>query len=992
MNLMVNFSSEESPSVKEVGSKAFSLIEMHNNGFPVPPGFVLTIYFFEPWMEIIKTRPEWKAVMNATEETLNQSTTALKTLCLSLSFLPEQNEIIKNGLTLLNYAPNSLFAVRSSSPEEDLEGASFAGEYETTLGVSDNILEDAIRRSFASAFDERVFLYKIEHGVPTENPKIAVIVQQQIASDSAGVAFSVNPINNCYDEAVINANYGLGESVVSGVVEPDLFVVNKLNKQIMESKIGQKEVMFQLKPDGGVTEFKPDFNQDFSITPDQVNQITELLSKIEKIYQYPVDIEWAFSNEKLYLLQVRPITTYLPLPEEMITSPGEQKTLYADSTLIEQGIQKPLSVLGTDFLGYILNEMTRPMEGEVSGMDGGAFTAGGRYYLNLSQTLRMNGIVGPLAPGSIGDESILGILDHIDLGPYLPKKPSRNEMVKKLKGPIKMIPLILPALKALRNPDWILKKYHQALPEQIQKIDQAINDKLSLHQQAVELTAFLNFFFYKYGIPLIFAPQIAMMRIKKIFKDEENIKEHLLGLGISLPGNKTAEMGAAMVELASMDTITSCSSVEEFMKKFEENKLHPEFLMKWKTFVTEFGSRCPREIDVATPRINESPALLYEQLKNMATENVLTFELAKQKREAAYKTLYQIALQKGERHANTFKKLYNTWLTLGGYRETPKHYVIKIVDLYRKRVLRVAESFVKDGRLDDPNQIFDLTIKDIDYALTDLSLDLRSLAVERTALINKINRSHLVARVIDSRGKIFYPPRKEAADGEFAGFPISPGIVQGRVKVFQTANEKKLLPGEILVTRATDPGWTPLFINAGGIILEIGGALQHGAVVAREYGIPCVSGVENATNYLKDGQLVEVDGINGIVRVLDEEKPKSKSPSKAEIKKQHEITSRKESSKSKQSEIQKLLRILPLLIIPFLAIFLVAFGYMIVKLIMGNSLEQATNQLLNLWDISSPYLIASTQIIAVPIVLTVLWKNRKGLKNKLQNLVIKIKK
>ena len=161
--------------------------------------------------------------------------------------------------------------------------------------------------------------------------------------------------------------------------------------------------------------------------------------------------------------------------------------------------------------------------------------------------------------------------------------------------------------------------------------------------------------------------------------------------------------------------------------------------------------------------------------------------------------------------------------------------------------------------------------------MADSALDLRGLAVERTAPIDKIRKSHLVARVIDSRGKIYYPPRKEAAEGELAGVSISPGVVQGRVKVLHHANEKPLHPGEVLVTRATDPGWTPLFIYTGGIVLEIGGALQHGAVVAREYGIPCVSGLTGATELLVDGQLVEVDGSNGIVRLLGEDEA-SQSP------------------------------------------------------------------------------------------------------------------
>ena len=124
-------------------------------------------------------------------------------------------------------------------------------------------------------------------------------------------------------------------------------------------------------------------------------------------------------------------------------------------------------------------------------------------------------------------------------------------------------------------------------------------------------------------------------------------------------------------------------------------------------------------------------------------------------------------------------------------------------------------------------------------------------------------------RIIDSRGRIYFPPRKAGLDGVLSGVPISPGVAKGRVRVLRSATDKRLLTGEILVARAADPGWTPLFINAAGIILEVGGALQHGAVVAREYGIPCVSGVDDATDVLKDGQTVEIDGSSGCVRVLD---------------------------------------------------------------------------------------------------------------------------
>ena len=559
----------------------------------------------------------------------------------------------------------------------------------------------------------------------------------------------------------------------------------------------------------------------------------------------------------------------------MITPPGNPKYLYADSTLIEQGLEKPLSVLGIDFVRYVLKVMSASLGGDVFGVEGIAFTAGGRYYMNLSHSIKLMGRNASLAPGSSGDESVMGILDSIDLDQYLSKKLPPQLEANKRKMPFKMIPLTLPIMNALLRPPLFLRKYEKNLPVQLERFERVIDNNLSMTQQAINLTALLKFFFVDYGMPIVMAPQIAQNRINKIFEEgSDEVNANLLSLGMSLPGNKTAEMGVLMFDLASSDAVRTHTSAATFITQLEQRTLDPAFLQEWDRFMAEFGARCPQEIDVATPRPHERPALLFDQLKTMSyafnEEGSKTiFEGAREKREAAYLALRAIALQKGRRKAKAFEKYYKTWITLGGHRETGKHYVIKVVDMFRKRALEVARTFVENGRLDHPEQIFDLTIDDIDQALNNPSLELKPLIQERTHFINKIKKSHLVARVIDSRGKIFYPPRKMAVEGEFAGVAISPGVVQGKVKVLRSADEKKLLPGEILVTRATDPGWTPLFINAGGIILEIGGALQHGAVVAREYGLPCVSGVDGAIDKLKDGQLVEVDGTNGIVRILE---------------------------------------------------------------------------------------------------------------------------
>ncbi len=329
------FASAELPSLAQAGGKALSLITMTQAGLPVPPGFVLTVDFFAPWIAALQATPEWHAVQSVGEHDLVPATQVLQARCCALQFTPQQETDLDSALTVFQAASGAqLFAVRSSSPEEDLEGASFAGSYETTLGVTMDTLKAAILHSFASSFDARVFLYKQEHGFSIAQPRIAVIVQQQVDADSAGVAFSLNPLNNCYDEAVINANYGLGESVVAGEVEPDVFVVDKITRQIIETRVGSKEVVIRLNAGGGTTRTARPQAQQPCLSPAQVLALTDLVKQVEGYYSKPMDIEWAMCREKLYLLQARPITTYLPLPPEMITAPGGRKRLYADSTLI----------------------------------------------------------------------------------------------------------------------------------------------------------------------------------------------------------------------------------------------------------------------------------------------------------------------------------------------------------------------------------------------------------------------------------------------------------------------------------------------------------------------------------------------------------------------------------------------------------------------------------------------------------------------------------
>ena len=638
MKTIVSFSSNTMPEMDHVGGKALALIQMAKAGMPVPPGFVLAVNFFTPWMDILQQAPEWVVMTNIEVGEIGEAAKALQSLCGNLNFNDQQKSDLEDTLKLFREKyQGHLFAIRSSSPEEDLENASFAGGYETTLGVTLENIEGAIRHSFSSSFDERVFAYKKEHGFRLDQSRIAVIVQQQVDADIAGVAFSLNPLNNSYDEAVINANHGLGESVVSGEVDPDVFVVDKLKHEILSTRIGSKQAVITLGPAGGTTKSTRNSHQEASLTPAQVLALTGLLEQVETYYQKPMDIEWAIACGKMFLLQARPITTYLPLPPEMITAPGAPKRLYANSTLIEQGLQQPLSVLGTDFLGYVLDKVGGPVAEGAIGLDGLTFTAGGGYYMNISHAQMMGMKNAALAPGSTGDPRVTAILDSIDMKQYLGGE--RPAKLKAMRGKtiFKMLPMAAGVLEAYLRPEYILQKYHNGLPDEIRRLETFSGKGQPLKAQAAQLTGMLTFFYGDYGIPMILAAQIVQQRIRSLFKQESaQVQDHLVNLGIALPGNKTTEMGEALYTLASSPEIGRYASAADFLTALDCGSLSPDFTRRWARCLAEFGMRCPAEIDPATPRPKEQPAMLFEQLKNMSSgldSSSSFFDKARAKRE-----------------------------------------------------------------------------------------------------------------------------------------------------------------------------------------------------------------------------------------------------------------------------------------------------------------------------------------------------------------------
>ncbi len=359
--------------------------------------------------------------------------------------------------------------------------------------------------------------------------------------------------------------------------------------------------------------------------------------------------------------------------------------------------------------------------------------------------------------------------------------------------------------------------------------------------------------------------------MKKIVgKDLEN---ELEPLEIALPNNVTTEMGLVLFSISKL--LPEKINQKELEAGIKHQTLPQAFLSAWQEFMHDYGFRGPQEIDVAAPRYQDEPGLIINLLLTMHTSKdnpQENFDERQLENEKIFKKIYQEMQKRNDSEAKRFAFYYKIHQTFAGYRETHKLYLVFVTDLLRQKIVGQGEAFVSEKRLESIDQVFSLTLEELDQAKHDATFNLLGRVKVNQQEIDQLAKIPNLPTLIDSRGLILRPPSRGGGKHEVKGNPISRGVYRGRIKVLHQADEKPLKKGEILVARATDPGWTPLFVNAGALILEIGGTLQHGALVAREYGLPCVAGIENATNLWKDGTLVEVDGAAGIIRMIKENK------------------------------------------------------------------------------------------------------------------------
>lgn len=856
--MIYQFNSKNIQKINQIGGKAKALLETTIAGFPVPDGVVLSVRFFKDWLDDLKSSEEWK---NLTADLTKEGCDKIKTSAAQMQFNPMQRDEFETNLSLLK---DEVLAVRSSSPEEDLDDSSFAGMYETYLGVSWESLEKHIALAFSSCFDFRVMEYKRQKNIPLENTAIAIIIQKQLQSEVSGVGFSLNPLNNAYDEVLINASFGLGEAIVSGLVSPDIYTYDFPKSIISDKQINEKKISLWLDSNGGVIEKENQEPTKQALTDEQIIELAKLIKKCESHYKKPIDIEWAYENDKLYLLQARPITTYVPLYPELVTLPGENKSLYLDILSITQGFSDPLSVLGSDIWKSIMITSGGGMLSCTP--DGSSPILHGRQFFNVYYLYKSLGkAVGNSYIYNHGDsvEKIMETIDPRDFKITKTPKSLKGRKWAMLKFGIRFAG---PSIKAMMgNYDKQVVKYLNNFNE-AHKNAETYSPKDSF-RDTVD-TALVDISKVIFATGLLMAGVSALSKMKKMFKGS-NAESELAAIGMDLKGNPTSAMGRLMYNLASSVEFQTLKSADEFSARLKERSLSKEFMDVFDEFIDKHGARTFKEIDIASKRSYDDFENLYERLNEINIEES-QINKVQQKKEEAYTELTTIAKEGG--FERKFKKQLAIFNATFGYREYLKYSTVIFISKLRNIVLMIAKEFVKEGRLENTAQVFDLHIDEISKAQKEKSLDLRKL---RSANLKPYQDTDHVKDwpvMIDSRGKI-YKPKLEIKDGDLMGTSIAPGKVTGKAKVLHSPYEKSLNPGEIIVTKSTEPSWTPIFINASGVLMEVGGPLQHGGIIAREYGIPCVSGLVGIMDMVEDGDLLEVDGTSGVVRVLDSVEP-----------------------------------------------------------------------------------------------------------------------
>lgn len=880
--LTLPFSNIRAADLPLVGGKGANLGELTAVGFPIPPGFCVTTAAFEQFIAASVEANDLYAKLDTVSsdvEAARQVGQQVREALLSVPMPPDVAAAIRSAWQLAG--TDAAFAVRSSATAEDLPDASFAGQQDTFLNVmGEAALLDAVRRCWVSLFTDRAILYRAKNNFSHREVQLSVVVQQMVMSDISGILFTADPLTGHRHTVAIDVSFGLGEALVSGLVSPDTYRVDKRDMTIIERQIADKRIAIYPEKAGGVrqVDLPPDQRNQPVLTNQQIIELAKMGSKVEAHYGSPQDIEWAIADDTLFLLQARPITSLYPIKN--LKSPDGTLHVYF-SVGSQQMMTNVMSPLGLSTPGLIVPFGKREGELDVPFL----CTSGGRLFGDVTEPMR-HPLFRRLLPKLLGQFDALAPerLKKVIQRPEFqhPSKIKLNFTV--LRVVLGLFAKVIAALvwRDLTDfPSRATAKLNEAIQERQQNVDRATTPEAKIRASidGLRTLAEVILFWIPTAIAGIGATRL-IQRIGQRFVDEDTVE----ALDLGYPGNVVNDMNLAIGDMA--DFVRQSPKLMALFADMgndsavflAEARLLPNsapFFAAWDCFLVQYGSRASAEFDIFAPRWYEEPLPVLQVIasflnKEAGSHRSQHAELVA-KRKAAIDSLNKVAGRGilGSVRTRILRRLLYVSANGSVLREHHKFLLVQMLRVAKEAVKEVGEQFVAEGKIRQPDDLFFLRWAEL-LAFTKGDLpNVQALIRQRRAEFTQY--AHMTPPSIltsDGETPTAQYSVEDAPEGALIGNPVSPGIVEGIAHVIRDPLTETLAPGEILIAPFTDPGWTPLFINAGGLIMEIGGAMTHGSVVAREYGIPAIVGVSNATNVLQSGQRLRIDGNRGVIEML----------------------------------------------------------------------------------------------------------------------------
>ena len=845
-----------------VGGKGANLGELTRiEGIAGPPGFCVTTDAYRRIMAavpLIDEQLDRLALLDPDDRQAIRALSAEIRRAIEETAIPDDvASAITRSVTRLG--GQAAYAVRSSATAEDLPTASFAGQQDSYLNVvgSAAILRD-VSRCLASLFTERAVTYRLRSGFEHRKVQMAVVVQRMVFPQAAGVLFTADPVTSNRKVVSIEASFGLGEALVAGLVNADAYQVR--DGDVVVKTIGAKRLAIRALPAGGTEELaiEADRQEQPALTDAQIVRLARLGRRIEAHFGRPQDIEWCLVDDEFQIVQSRPITTLFPLPaaadqdNHVYISVGHQQMM--------TDAMKPL--------GLSVWQLTtrRPMA-----------EAGGRLFVDVTQMLASPASRAALVTGMGRSDPLIGdaLRTVLERGDFIPVRPDEDQA----EMPVGTEPATIETDPAIVTE---LVEHGQASIATLRRDIQGKSGPGLFDFIVADLPELRRTLFDPRGLQVILAAMQASWRLNEQLEawlGEQNAVDTLTQ---SVPHNVTSEMGLALLDVADVirphpEVVAFLAEVadEEFLDGLPSLPGGREARDAIVAYLDTYGMRCVGEIDITRPRWSERPStlvpLILGNVRNFEPgAGRRRFEEGRRKAEAKeHDVLTRLrALPGGGRKAEEAKRLIDRIRTFSGYREYPKYGMVSRYFAYKQALLEEAERLVQAHVLRETEHIFYLTFQELHDVVRTNQVDEQLIRQREDAF--RSYQPLTPPRVLTSDGEALPGTyrRDDLPAGVPAGLPVSAGTIQGRARVIMDIAQADLEAGDILVTAYTDPSWTPLFVAIKGLVTEVGGLMTHGAVIAREYGLPAVVGVEHATQLIRDGQGIRVHGTDGYIELL----------------------------------------------------------------------------------------------------------------------------